>query len=106
MHKPCQSFSIHFWVDLPHVCDHSSCLAFLIHQLESYFYLPLTLSGFTFWIFLIPDILHPRRSSLVCPRCLGSNHFILDSDTLDLGPIEQADIRPRSPVQSSPLPPV
>ena len=34
--------------------------ASLIHQLETYFYLPLTLSTFPFGVFLIPDILHPR----------------------------------------------
>jgi len=94
--QKCQSFPIRFWVDLPHVCDHSACLAFLIHQLEIYFHLPLTLSGFSFGVFLIPDIFHPRRSSLVCPCCPGSDHLLLDSDTPDLRPVEQADIRPRS----------
>jgi len=68
-------------------------MAFLIHQWGNYFHLPLTLSGFSFGTSLIPDILHPRRLFLVCPCCPGSNHFVLDSNILDLGPIEQANIR-------------
>jgi len=77
----------------------------VIHHLESCFRLPLTLSGFPFVAFPILDILHPRRSSLVCPYCLGSSHMNLDSSTLDLRSIEQADIRPRLLVQSSPISP-
>ena len=72
-------------------------------SLETYFRLPLTLSGFAFGIFLIPDIFHPRRSSLVCLRWPGSKDFLLDSDPLDLRPCEQADIRSGSPVSFSPV---
>ena len=68
------------------------------HQLENYFHLPPTLSDSPFGMFLIPDIFHPRRSSLVCPCRPGSNDLLLNSDTLDLESIEQADIRLLSPV--------
>ena len=63
---------------------------------EDYFCLPLTLSAFRFGVFLIPDIFHPRRLSPVCPCWPSSENFISDSNTLDLGPIKQADIHPRS----------
>jgi len=65
---------------------------------EAAFIYRLTLSGFPFAVFPILDIFHPRRSSLVCHCCLGSSHLNLDSNTLDLRPIEQADTPP--PVHS------
>jgi hypothetical protein len=39
-----QSFPIHSWVDLRHVCDTSNCLAFYFRECQLYFCLLLTLS--------------------------------------------------------------
>ena len=42
-----------------------------------------------------------RRLFLACPHWPRPNHFLLDSNTLDLGPCEQANIRSCSLVEPS-----
>src|SRR6266849_2044485 len=77
-------FPIRSWVDLPHVCDTSTYLAFLFRDCQNHFFLLLTLSSLTLLIFLIPGTFHPKRSSLSSPRCPASEHFSLDSNPIIL----------------------
>ena len=62
-----QFFPIHSWVDLRHVCDTSTCLAFHFRDYQTFFCLPPTSFIFPLKIFLIPGTFHPRRWSLAFP---------------------------------------
>jgi hypothetical protein len=67
-------------------------MAFHFRQRQSYFRLPLTLSRFAFWMFLIPGIFHPRRWPPVCAHWPGSKAFPLDSNPLDLARISKVHL--------------
>src|SRR6266849_8237359 len=74
-----QSFPIPSWVDLPHVWNTSSCMAF--HSRHCQNYLPLTSSIFTFTIFLIPGTFHPKRWSISSPRCSSLEILYLEFES-------------------------
>ena len=77
-------FPIRSWVDLPHVCSTSNCLAFHFRDCQICFCLPLTLSNSGSSIFLIPDTFQPRRWALSSRCCPASNYFPLNSNTPSL----------------------
>ena len=47
--KQRRSFLIRSWVDLHHVCKHSTCIAFHFRDYQNYFCLPLTLFYLDLW---------------------------------------------------------
>ena len=108
MMKRYQSFPIRSWMDLPHVCDTSSCLAFHFRDHQNYYYLLLTLSTSLSLVFLIPGTFHPMRWSLFSSCCPASKTFFLDSNPLNLALTGKPDVRliktlyyPRSDMFSS-----
>src|ERR1700733_10502406 len=103
MLKRCQSFPIHSWVDLPHVCDTSSCLTSHFRDCQNSFCLLLTLSNLRSLIFLIPGTFHPKRWSLSYPCCPASKHFHLNSNPLNLALTGKAEVCIHQNALSSPL---
>src|SRR6266852_6461823 len=86
-----RSFLIRSWVDLPHVYETSRWMAFQFPSCHNCFCLLLTLSTFTFLIFLIPGTFHPKRWVPPSPCCPTSKYFPLDSDPLNLD-LKKAEI--------------
>jgi hypothetical protein len=84
MVKRCQSFPIRSWIDLPHVCNSSPCMAFHFRDCQNCFCLLITLSTLRSPISLIPGTFHPKRWSLRSPCCPASKHFRLNSNPLNL----------------------
>ena len=70
--KRCQSFPIHFWVDLLHVFESSRCLALHFRGYRSFFCLPPALSIFAFRIsgYFSPDVMVTALSVLSSLRSL------------------------------------
>src|SRR6266852_841265 len=105
MLKRCQPFSfpIHSWVDLPHVCNPSNCLAFHFRGCQNCFCLLHTLSTLSSPISLIPGTSHPRRWSFSSQLWTNSKHFSLNSNPLSLALTGKPDVHPHQNVPSSPL---
>ena len=78
MVKHYQSFLILSWMDLPHVCDSSSCLALHFRDCRNYFCLLLNSPLFTLLVFLILGTFHPKRLSLPSPCCPVSKCLSLE----------------------------
>src|SRR5712691_11210289 len=91
------------WVDLPHVYDSSSCLAFYFRDCQNFFCQLITLSDFTFFIFPIPGTFHPKRWSLSSPRCPASNIFPFHFNPLNLALTRKAEVSFHPNALSSPL---
>jgi len=98
-----QSFLIRSWMDLPHVCDTSRCLAFYFRDCQNCFCLLITSSTFGSSIFLIQGTYHPKRWSLSFALCPASNHLPLDSDALNLALSGRAEVYLHQNVLLSPL---
>src|SRR6266481_6363663 len=103
MVKRCRSFPIRSWMDLPHVCDTSNCLAFHFWECQNCFCQLLSLSTFISIKYLIRGTFHPKRSSLSSPSCPALNHFPLDSNPLNLALAAKLDVFLHQDVLSSPL---
>ena len=82
-----------FWMDLSHVCDTSSCLAFHFRDYQNYYYLLLTLSTSLSLVFLIPGTFYPMRWSLFSSCCPASKNFSSDSNPLNLALTGKPDVR-------------
>src|SRR6266403_4778984 len=103
MAKHHRSFPIRSWVDLPLVCEPSSCLAFHFRDCQNCFRPLLTLSTSTFIMSLIPGTFHPRQWPLSSPCCPASKYLSFISNPLNLALTGKADVRLRQNALSSPL---
>src|SRR6266852_9853572 len=97
------SFPIPSWVDLPHTCETSPCVAFHSRDCQNFFCLLITLSDFSFLLSLIPGTFHLKRWSISSPHCPASSIFTLDSDPLNLALIGKAEVCLQPNALSSPL---
>src|SRR6266478_4370374 len=97
------SLPMRSWVDLPHVCESSSWMAFHFRDCQNCFCPLLISSTSTFLISLIPGTFHPRQWPLSSPCCPALKNFSFDSSRLNPALTGKADIRLHQNILSSPL---
>src|SRR6266478_4381397 len=103
MVKHHRSFPIRSWVELPHVCNSSICLAFHFRDCQNCFCPLLTFPTSTLLVSLTPGTFHPRRWPLSSPCCPTSKAFPFTSHPLNPALAGKADVCLHQNVLSSPL---